>query len=243
MVITDEVYEHLTFDGPRARADRDAARDVRADADPVERRQVLLVTGWKVGWATGPADLVAAVLAAKQWLTFTSGAPLQPAVAARARRASPDLPRGAGRRASRSGATCSATGWRRSGSHVRRPEGTYFATTDISAWAGRTAWRSAWRCPSGPAWWRSRPSRSTTAGRGRPAGPVGVLQGAVGDRGGAAPARGRRPRSLTGQRDPGPDLGPHAASVNTATAAASGTSISSDAIAPSTRRRPGRRPR
>ena len=38
-------------------------------------------TGWKVGWATGPADLVGAVLAAKQWLTFTSGAPLQPAVA------------------------------------------------------------------------------------------------------------------------------------------------------------------
>ena len=38
-------------------------------------------TGWKVGWATGPADLVGALLAAKQWLTFTSGAPLQPAVA------------------------------------------------------------------------------------------------------------------------------------------------------------------
>jgi len=38
-------------------------------------------TGWKVGWATGPADLVAAVLSAKQWLTFTSAGPLQSAVA------------------------------------------------------------------------------------------------------------------------------------------------------------------
>ncbi len=43
VVITDEVYEHLVFDGARARADRDAARDVRAHADDLERRQVLLV--------------------------------------------------------------------------------------------------------------------------------------------------------------------------------------------------------
>ena len=38
-------------------------------------------TGWKVGWVTGPADLVATVMAAKQWLTFSNAAPLQPAVA------------------------------------------------------------------------------------------------------------------------------------------------------------------
>ena len=86
-------------------------------------------TGWKVGWATGPADLVAAVLAAKQWLTFTSGAPLQPAVAHALTRSPtgragwPDLqaPRPALRRAGRAGLD------------VRRPEGTYFALTDISA--------------------------------------------------------------------------------------------------------------
>jgi N-succinyldiaminopimelate aminotransferase len=38
-------------------------------------------TGWKVGWVTGPADLVASVYAAKQWLTFSNAAPMQPAVA------------------------------------------------------------------------------------------------------------------------------------------------------------------
>ena len=38
-------------------------------------------TGWKVGWAVGPADLVPAVLMAKQFLTFVSGAPFQPAIA------------------------------------------------------------------------------------------------------------------------------------------------------------------
>ena len=38
-------------------------------------------TGWKIGWACGPADLVAAVRTAKQFLTFVNGAPFQPAVA------------------------------------------------------------------------------------------------------------------------------------------------------------------
>ena len=38
-------------------------------------------TGWKVGWVTGPAELVDTVMSAKQWLTFTNAAPLQPAIA------------------------------------------------------------------------------------------------------------------------------------------------------------------
>jgi N-succinyldiaminopimelate aminotransferase len=38
-------------------------------------------TGWKIGWATGPAPLVAAVRTAKQFLTYANGAPFQPAVA------------------------------------------------------------------------------------------------------------------------------------------------------------------
>src|SRR5699024_11564449 len=38
-------------------------------------------TGWKVGWASGPAELVRATLTAKQFMTFVSGAPLQPAIA------------------------------------------------------------------------------------------------------------------------------------------------------------------
>ncbi|MEZ5193462.1 MAG: aminotransferase class I/II-fold pyridoxal phosphate-dependent enzyme [Nocardioides sp.] len=81
VVITDEVYEHLTFDGaqhmPVATLPGMAERTLTLSS--VGKSYSL--TGWKVGWATGPADLVEAVLAAKQWLTFTSGAPLQPAVA------------------------------------------------------------------------------------------------------------------------------------------------------------------
>ena len=38
-------------------------------------------TGWKIGWACGPAELIAGVRAAKQYLTYVGGAPFQPAVA------------------------------------------------------------------------------------------------------------------------------------------------------------------
>src|SRR3954469_13079719 len=81
VVITDEVYEHLVFD--------DHEHVPLATLPGMFERTLSLssagksysFTGWKVGWATGPAPLTGAVLAAKQWLTFTSGSPLQPAVA------------------------------------------------------------------------------------------------------------------------------------------------------------------
>ncbi len=81
VVITDEVYEHLTFDGtehvPIATLPGMSERTLTLSS----AGKSYSFTGWKVGWATGPAELVGAVLAAKQWLTFTSGSPLQPAVA------------------------------------------------------------------------------------------------------------------------------------------------------------------
>jgi N-succinyldiaminopimelate aminotransferase len=139
VVITDEVYEHLTF------SDDDGDHEhvpIATLPGMVERTLTLSsagksysVTGWKVGWATGPADLVAAVLAASQWLTFTSGAPLQPAVA-HGLDHEPDWPRALGRDLqARRDLLCD--GLARIGLDVRRPEGTYFALTDISAlgWA------------------------------------------------------------------------------------------------------------
>ena len=131
VVITDEVYEHLTF------AEHEHV-PLSTLPGMFERTLTLSsagksysVTGWKVGWATGPAALVSAVLAAKQWLTFTSGAPLQPAVA-RALDEEPDWPRGLARNLqARRDLLCD--GLSALGLDVRRPEGTYFALTDISA--------------------------------------------------------------------------------------------------------------
>ncbi len=81
VVVTDEVYEHLLFDGrehvPICTLPGMWDRTVSISS----AGKTFSFTGWKVGWVTGPADLVATVMAAKQWLTFTNAAPLQPAVA------------------------------------------------------------------------------------------------------------------------------------------------------------------
>ncbi|WP_395659255.1 pyridoxal phosphate-dependent aminotransferase [Nocardioides sp.] len=131
VVITDEVYEHLVFD--------DHEHVPIATLPGMFERTLSLssagksysVTGWKVGWATGPAELVGAVLAAKQWLTFTSGSPLQPAIAL-ALDEHPDFPvRLAAELGAKRDLLCA--GLTDVGLDVRVPEGTYFATTDISA--------------------------------------------------------------------------------------------------------------
>jgi N-succinyldiaminopimelate aminotransferase len=82
VVVSDEVYEHLTFDGavhqPIATLAGMAERTVTLGS----AGKTFSVTGWKVGWATGPAALVSAVRTVKQFLTYVNGAPFQPAVAA-----------------------------------------------------------------------------------------------------------------------------------------------------------------
>ena len=156
VVVTDEVYEHLVFDG---------SEHVPLATLPGMRERTLTLssagksysfTGWKVGWATGPAHLVEAVVAAKQWLTFTSGSPLQPAVA-HALDHEPDFPTELARdlQARRdllldglaaAGLEAGLT----AGLEVRRPEGTYFATTDVR----RLGW------PDGRAFAQALPERA-----------------------------------------------------------------------------------
>lgn len=81
LVITDEVYEHLVFDGrqhrPLAGYPGMAERTVTISS----AGKMFNVTGWKIGWACGPSDLIAGVRAAKQYLSYVAGAPFQPAVA------------------------------------------------------------------------------------------------------------------------------------------------------------------
>jgi len=81
VVVTDEVYEHLVYDGrghvPLCTLPGMWDRTVSISS----AGKTFSFTGWKVGWVTGPAELVQTVLAAKQWLTFSNAAPLQPAVA------------------------------------------------------------------------------------------------------------------------------------------------------------------
>jgi N-succinyldiaminopimelate aminotransferase len=79
--ITDEVYEHLVFDGehiPPASLDGMAERTLTISSVG----KSFSVTGWKIGWCSGPASLVAAARTVKQFLTFAGGTPLQHASAA-----------------------------------------------------------------------------------------------------------------------------------------------------------------
>ena len=128
IAVTDEVYEHMVFDGehvPLASRPGMAERTLTISS----AGKTFSFTGWKIGWACGPADLVAAVLTAKQFLTFVNGAPFQPAVAV-------GLGLGdgyfeelcAGLRARRD-VLCD--GLEDVGFTVHRPAGTYFATADI----------------------------------------------------------------------------------------------------------------
>jgi N-succinyldiaminopimelate aminotransferase len=131
LVVTDEVYEHLTFGErhvPLATLPGMFERTVTISS----AGKTFSLTGWKVGWASGPADLVAAVEGAKNWLSYSSGAPLQPAVAvaldhhdAFHRALAADLQRKRDR-------LCG--GLADLGMRVYRPAGTYFVTTDVSAY-------------------------------------------------------------------------------------------------------------
>lgn len=80
IIVTDEVYEHLVFDGPHvpiATLPGAAERTLSISS----AGKTFSTTGWKIGWITGPGDLVDAVLAVKQFLTYTNGTPFQSAIA------------------------------------------------------------------------------------------------------------------------------------------------------------------
>ncbi len=81
IVLSDEVYEHLVFDGREhisvASLPGMAERTITVGSGG----KCFSFTGWKVGWATGPADLIGAVRAVRQHLSFVSGGPFQWAIA------------------------------------------------------------------------------------------------------------------------------------------------------------------
>ncbi|MGH3596975.1 MAG: pyridoxal phosphate-dependent aminotransferase, partial [Mycobacterium sp.] len=81
LVITDEVYEHLVFDTrrhlPLAGFDGMAERTITISS----AAKMFNCTGWKIGWACGPSELIIGLRAAKQYLSYVGGAPFQPAVA------------------------------------------------------------------------------------------------------------------------------------------------------------------
>ena len=128
VVISDEVYEHLTFGVPHipiATLPGMAERTLTISSGG----KSFSVTGWKVGWATGPAELVAAVTGAKQFLSYTSGAPFQPAIAHALTLGADYFGTFTAQMQQQRDRLCD--GLSELGFETFVPEGTYFATTDI----------------------------------------------------------------------------------------------------------------
>jgi N-succinyldiaminopimelate aminotransferase len=128
LVVTDEVYEHLVYDGehiPIASLPGMRERTVSISS----AGKTFSFTGWKIGWVTASPELVTAVRTAKQFLTYVSGGPFQFAVAEALR--SPDAYFGGLRDRLRRGRDVLCAGLEKAGFDVYLPHGTYFVTTDI----------------------------------------------------------------------------------------------------------------
>ncbi|HEX4864388.1 MAG TPA: pyridoxal phosphate-dependent aminotransferase, partial [Acidimicrobiales bacterium] len=128
LAVTDEVYEHLIFDGahePLSTFPGMAERTLTVSS----AGKTFSVTGWKVGWVTGRPQLVGAVRTVKQFLTYVNAAPFQPAVAAGL-----GLPDGyfeGAASALRDKRDILCAGLEEAGMEVHRPAATYFVIADI----------------------------------------------------------------------------------------------------------------
>ena len=130
LVVTDEVYEHLTYDRehiPFATLDGMRERTVSVSS----AGKTFSFTGWKVGWVTGTPEIVDAVRTTKQFLTFVASGPFQYAVAAALKL--PDEYFETFAADLRRKRDLLAGGLQDIGFEVYQPDGTYFITTDIAS--------------------------------------------------------------------------------------------------------------
>ena len=129
LVICDEVYEHLIFDDaehlPLAGFPGMRERTIRISS----AGKTFSATGWKIGWALSTPELITGITAVKQFLTYVSGAPFQPAVA-RALNEGDDWVEMA-RSELQGKRDRLAAGLRDVGLDPVIPRGTYFMSTDV----------------------------------------------------------------------------------------------------------------
>jgi N-succinyldiaminopimelate aminotransferase len=129
IIVADEVYEHLTFGVPH----------IPVSTIPGARERTVTIssggktfslTGWKIGWLSGPAELVDAIIAVKQFLTYVNGAPFQPAIAVGLSLPDDYFADAAATLAAKR--ELLSTGLRRAGFEVSRPDGSYFVIADAA---------------------------------------------------------------------------------------------------------------
>ena len=130
LVLADEVYEHLTFDGHRHRSlatfPEMRERTIRVSS----AGKTFSATGWKIGWVSSTPELVSAVTTTKQFLTYVNGAPFQWAVATGLRL--PDERFEEIRARMQAGRDQLVPALEATGMRLAPSQGTYFVTADIS---------------------------------------------------------------------------------------------------------------
>ena len=130
VVLSDEVYEHMAFDADRPHVPIATLPGMRERTLTLgSAGKTFAFTGWKVGWATGPAELVSAARGIKQFLTYVSGGPFQYAVAAGLKL--PDTYFAGLRDGLVAKRDRLCEGLASVGLEVYRPRGTYFVLTDV----------------------------------------------------------------------------------------------------------------
>lgn len=133
IIVTDEVYEHLTFDRPHvpiATLPGAAARTLTISS----AGKTFSATGWKIGWIHGPADLITAVLTVKQYLTYVNGSAFQPAIAVGLRMPDAFFTDAAETMARKH--EILGAGLRAAGFAVNAPQGGYFTVADATELGG-----------------------------------------------------------------------------------------------------------
>jgi N-succinyldiaminopimelate aminotransferase len=129
LIITDEVYEHLTFGVshiPVATLPGAAGRTVTISS----AGKTFSFTGWKIGWVTGPERLVSAIRTVKQFLTYSSGTPFQAAIGTAL--ALPDDFYAGIAATLQQKRDILSDGLRSAGFDVFTPQGTYFVNVDTA---------------------------------------------------------------------------------------------------------------
>ncbi|MBN9238395.1 MAG: aminotransferase [Micrococcales bacterium 70-64] len=129
ILVTDEVYEHLTFGAahiPISSLPGGFERTVTISSGG----KTFSTTGWKVGWLVAPPPLVAAIAAVKQYLTYVNAAPFQPAIAVGL--ALPDEYFAAAAATLAAKRDILSAGLAAAGFGVSRPEAGYFVIGDAS---------------------------------------------------------------------------------------------------------------
>lgn len=128
VILTDEVYEHLSFVPHTPAATLPGAWERTLTVSSAGK--TFSTTGWKIGWITGPADLITAVLTVKQFLTYVNGAPFQPAIAVGLRL--PDAFFRGIAATMKAKADLLGEGLREAGYEVSAPAGSYFTVADAA---------------------------------------------------------------------------------------------------------------